>query len=61
MTLLIPLVLKRCHCILISKNFQGLKGQKIPVMTEQYIEKVSSRYIELYEKITGENYPTAAL
>ena len=41
---------------LISKNFQGLKGQKIPVMTEQYIEKVSSRYIELYEKITGENF-----
>ena len=41
---------------LISKNFQGLKGQKIPVMTEPYIKSVSSRYIELYEKITGENF-----
>ena len=41
---------------LISKNFQGLKDQKIPVMTEQYVKKVSSRYIELYEKITGEDF-----
>ena len=41
---------------LISKNFQGLKDQKIPFMTEQYVKKVSSRYIELYEKITGENF-----
>ena len=41
---------------LISKNFQGLRGQKIPVMTEPYIKSVSSRYIELYEKITGENF-----
>ena len=41
---------------LISKNFQGLKGQKIPIMTENYIKTVSSRYIELYEKITGENF-----
>ena len=41
---------------LISKNFQGLRGQKIPVMTETFIKSVSSRYIELYEKITGENF-----
>ena len=41
---------------LISKNFQGLRGQKIPVMTEPFIKSVSSRYIELYEKITGENF-----
>ena len=41
---------------LISKNFQGLEGQKIPIMTETYIKTVSSRYIELYEKITGENF-----
>jgi phosphoribosylaminoimidazole-succinocarboxamide synthase len=41
---------------LISKNFQGLGGQKIPVMTEPFIKSVSSRYIELYEKITGENF-----
>ena len=41
---------------LISKNFQGLEGQKIPIMTETYVKTVSSRYIELYEKITGENF-----
>ncbi len=41
---------------LISENFQGLRGQKIPVMTEPFIKSVSSRYIELYEKITGENF-----
>ena len=41
---------------LISKNFQGLRGQKIPVMSEPFIKSVSSRYIELYEKITGENF-----
>ena len=36
---------------LISKNFQGLRGQKIPVMSEPFIKSVSSRYIELYEKL----------
>ena len=41
---------------LISNNFQGLKGQKIPLMTKEYIKTVSDRYIELYEKIIGENF-----
>ena len=41
---------------LISKGFQGVKGQKIPVMNEEYVKSVSYRYIELYEKITGENF-----
>ena len=41
---------------LISNNFQGLKGQNIPLMTEEYIKTVSDRYIELYEKILGENF-----
>jgi hypothetical protein len=36
---------------LVNQNgFQGLEGQ-IPDMTEEYIETVSERYIELYEKI----------
>ena len=41
---------------LISNNFQGLKGQNIPLMTKEYIKTVSDRYIELYEKIIGENF-----
>tara|TARA_R110002050_G_scaffold246651_4_gene384436 strand:- start:260 stop:1216 length:957 start_codon:yes stop_codon:yes gene_type:complete len=39
---------------LISNNFQGLKGQVVPEMTDDYIQTVSDRYIELYENITGE-------
>ena len=38
---------------LISKGFQGLEGQTLPEMTDDYIEIVSDRYIELYENITG--------
>ena len=41
---------------LISNNFQGLKGQNIPLMTKENIKTVSDRYIELYEKIIGENF-----
>ena len=41
---------------LISNNFQGLEGQTVPVMSDDYIETVSERYIELYEKIMGEPF-----
>ncbi len=41
---------------LISKGFQGLEGQILPEMTDEYIETVSDRYIELYENITGETF-----
>ena len=41
---------------LISNGFQGLEGQEVPFMSEQYIKSVSDRYIELYENITGENF-----
>lgn len=44
---------------LISEGFQGLKGQKVPEMTDEYIETVSDRYIELYENITGETFVKA--
>ena len=44
---------------LIENGFQGLEGQKIPEMTDQYIESVSERYIELYEKILGEKFVKA--
>ena len=41
---------------LISRGFQGLEGQEVPFMSEQYIKSVSHRYIELYENITGDNF-----
>ncbi len=41
---------------LISNNFQGLEGQSIPLMSDEYISTVSDRYIELYENITGEKF-----
>ena len=44
---------------LISNNFQGLEGQKIPKMSNDYVNMVSDRYIELYEKIMGEKFVKA--
>ena len=41
---------------LIKNNFQGKEGQILPEMSDDYIESVSERYIELYEKITGEAF-----
>ena len=39
---------------LISNNFQGLEGQNVPNMSDEYVKSVSDRYIELYENITSE-------
>ncbi|EKB07776.1 phosphoribosylaminoimidazolesuccinocarboxamide synthase [Myroides odoratimimus] len=44
---------------LISNGFQGKEGQAIPEMTDEYINSVSDRYIELYEKIIGEPFVKA--
>ena len=44
---------------LISKGFQGLEGQKLPEMSDAYIESISERYIELYENILGESFVRA--
>ena len=44
---------------LIANNFQGLEGQIVPFMSDEYIESVSERYIELYENITGETFVKA--
>lgn len=38
---------------LIQNNFQGLEGQTVPAMTDDVVQMVSDRYIELYENITG--------
>jgi phosphoribosylaminoimidazole-succinocarboxamide synthase len=44
---------------LIENGFQGLEGQQIPNMTDEYVETVSERYIELYENILGEKFVKA--
>ena len=44
---------------LIENGFQGLEGQQIPDMTDEYIETVSARYIELFENILGEKFVKA--
>lgn len=38
---------------LMAKGFSGKEGQKMPEMDQEFVNSVSERYIELYEKITG--------
>jgi phosphoribosylaminoimidazole-succinocarboxamide synthase len=44
---------------LMDNGFQGKERQKIPEMSDAFIHQVSERYIELYEKITGEKFEKA--
>ena len=41
---------------LIENDFQGLEGQEMPEIPDSFVEMVSNRYIELYEKVTGTNF-----
>ena len=41
---------------LIENDFQGKDGQIIPLMTEEIVNSISERYIELYEQITGDKF-----
>jgi phosphoribosylaminoimidazole-succinocarboxamide synthase len=41
---------------LIENHFQGLEGQKVPAMSDAFIQSVSNRYVELFEKITGKTF-----
>lgn len=41
---------------LMENGFQGKEGQQMPVMPDDFVELVTARYIELYEKITGRNF-----
>lgn len=41
---------------LMENGFQGLDGQKMPFMPDEFVQTVSSRYIELYEMIVGEKF-----
>lgn len=38
---------------LIENGFQGLEGQKMPDMPDEFVQTITERYIELYERITG--------
>lgn len=41
---------------LMENGFQGKEGQQIPEMTDEIVNNISNRYIELYENITGEKF-----
>lgn len=41
---------------LIANGFQGKEGQTIPEMSEEFVNSVSERYIELFENITGDQF-----
>jgi len=41
---------------LIENGFQGLEGQTVPEMTEELVNQISERYIELFENITGDKF-----
>jgi phosphoribosylaminoimidazole-succinocarboxamide synthase len=41
---------------LIENNFMGKEGQTVPTMSEEWIQTISKRYIELYEQIIGEPF-----
>jgi phosphoribosylaminoimidazole-succinocarboxamide synthase len=38
---------------LIQNEFMGKEGQTVPAMSDEWVETISKRYIELYEKVTG--------
>lgn len=44
---------------LISNGFQGKEEQTVPEMTDEIVESISDRYIELFENITGEKFVKA--
>lgn len=41
---------------LIQQGFQGREGERVPEMTDEYCQSVSTRYIELYEQVTGQKF-----
>jgi phosphoribosylaminoimidazole-succinocarboxamide synthase len=44
---------------LIENNFMGKEGQTVPNMSDAWIDTISKRYIELYEKVIGESFKPA--
>jgi phosphoribosylaminoimidazole-succinocarboxamide synthase len=41
---------------LIANNFMGKEGQVVPLMSDEWVDTISKRYIELYEKVTGSSF-----
>jgi phosphoribosylaminoimidazole-succinocarboxamide synthase len=41
---------------LIANGFQGKEGQVVPAMNEDWVNEISERYIELFEKVTGTSF-----
>ena len=41
---------------LIANNFMGKEGQTVPEMSDEWVQTISNRYIELFEKVTGEKF-----
>ena len=41
---------------LIANNFMGKEGQVVPEMSDEWVDTISKRYIELYEKVIGERF-----
>lgn len=41
---------------LIENNFMGKEGQTVPAMSDEWVEVISKRYIELYEKVIGKSF-----
>jgi phosphoribosylaminoimidazole-succinocarboxamide synthase len=41
---------------LITNNFMGKEGQVVPPMDDQWVDTISKRYIELYDKVIGKTF-----
>lgn len=46
---------------LIQNEFMGQQGQSVPEMSDEWVREISERYIELFEKVTGESFPRVQL
>lgn len=46
---------------LIANDFMGKEGQKVPYMSDEWIDTISKRYIELFEKVTGRSFVPQSL
>jgi phosphoribosylaminoimidazole-succinocarboxamide synthase len=44
---------------LITNGFQGKTGQTVPLMSDEWVNQISKRYIELYETVTGQSFQPA--
>jgi phosphoribosylaminoimidazole-succinocarboxamide synthase len=46
---------------LIENNFMGKEGQSVPAMSDEWVQTISQRYVELYEKVIGETFKPEGL